>query len=792
MAHADDHVHGDGPAAAGGGSAEQGAATAHRTSSHWGTYEVLVRDGTVTGARPGPDDPDPAPLIANVPAAQHHATRIGTPAVRRRWLENGPGPDLLRGDPDDDYVALDWDTALDLLARELRRVRETHGDGAVFGGSYGWAGAGRFHHAQSQLHRFLNTTGGYTRSVGTYSHGAVESLLPHLIGPDGTRDLLRRPATWDTVAAHTDLLVTFGGLRGSNTWVASGGRAAQTAVPAMRAAAANGTAFVSVSPLRDDTPEDVGAEWLPAAPGTDTALMFALMHVLFDEGLADREFLGRYTVGADHLRDSIMGGADGVAKSPEWAEGITGVPAAAIRGLARRMAAGRTLVNVGWSVQRARYGEQPLWAGLALASCLGQVGLPGGGFASGYGSSGNYGGGATPGGIPRFAQGADPVRSFIPVALVSDMLLHPGEAFDFDGSRLVFPDIRLVWWAGGNPFHHHQDLSRLRTAFGRPETVVVGETHWTATARHADIVLPSTTTLERDDIAASQGDLTLRAMARAVAPHGQARDEYDTYAALARRLGVEQEFTEGRDSAGWLRHVYDEWRDGRGGDDLPSFDGFWAAGSVPIPGRAADTALLGAFRADPAAAPLGTPSGLIELRSETIAGFDYPDCPGGPTWLAGEERLGSERSREWPLLLIANQPSGKLHSQQDMGDYSAAQKIGGRAPLRLHPDDAAARGLADGAVVRVYNDRGSCLAGVRVSDALRPGVAQLSTGAWFDPSAPDVTCAHGNPNVLTADIGTSALSQGCTGQHVLVEVAAYSGEPPRMRAFEPPRIGERS
>lgn len=785
-------THADNEADAGSSGSE---GVAYRTSSHWGAYEVLVSDGTVTEARPDPADPAPSPVIGNVPAAQHHITRITTPAVRRRWLENGPGPDLLRGDPEDDYVAVDWDTVLDLLASEVERVRGEHGNAAIYGGSYGWGSAGRFHHAQSQLHRFLNTIGGYTRSVGTYSHGALETLFPHLIGAAGTYDLLRRPATWEAIAEHTDLLVTFGGLRVSNTWVSSGGRAAQTAVPGMRSAAEAGTEIVSISPLRDDTLDDLDALWLPASPGTDTAVLLALMHVLFDEGLADKEFLNRYTVGAEVLHDYVMGRADGVPKTPEWAARPSGIPAGTLRDLARRMAGARTMINVGWSVQRARHGEQPLWAGLALAACLGQIGLPGGGFASGYGSAGNYGGGATPGGIPRFSQGRNPVDSAIPVALVSDMLLHPGEPFDFNGGRSVFPDIKLVWWAGGNPFHHHQDLTRLRTAFGRPDTVVVGETHWTATARHADIVLPSTTTLERDDVAASQGDLRLRAMARAVPPHGQARDEYDTYAALARRLGAEEAFTEGRDSAAWLRHIYEEWRAGqRTADpapDIPEFDEFWAAGSLDLPGRAEDLTLLGAFRANPVSSPLGTPSGLIELYSRTIADFGYPDCPGHPVWLPGEERLGSERSRRWPLLLLANQPGGKLHSQQDMGAYSAAQKIAGRAPIRLHPEDAARRGIETGDLVRVHNDRGSCLAGVQVSDALRPGVAQLSTGAWFDPSAPDVSCAHGNPNVLTADVRTSSLAQGCTGQHVLVEVTRYADEPPKVRAFDPPRVRRR-
>ncbi|WP_159941513.1 MULTISPECIES: molybdopterin-dependent oxidoreductase [unclassified Nocardiopsis] len=770
------------------------ATSSYPTSAHWGSYEVLVEDGRVVGTRPDADDPAPSPVIANTPAAQHHASRVARPAVRRRWLDRGPGPDPLRGHPDDEYVEVEWSTALDLLAGELDRVRRTHGNAAIYGGSYGWGSAGRIHHAQSQLHRFLNTIGGYTSSRTTYSHGAVEVLFPRILGTPAANRLLHRAPAWTRIREHTELLVSFGGLRVSNTWTSSGGRAAQTAGPAMRGAADAGVEFVSVSPLADDASEDVKAEWVSLAPGTDTAVLLALMHVLFTEGLADTDFLDRYTVGADALRAYVLGERDergrpgGTERSPEWAERISGVAADRLRSLARRMAGRRTLVNVGWSVQRARYGEQPLWAGLALACCLGQVGLPGGGFASGYGSMGNYGGGATPLGLPRMPQGGNPVDSFIPVARVADMLLDPGGRYDYDGEERRYPDVRLVYWAGGNPFHHHQDLARLTRAFGRPETVVVHETHWTATARHADIVIPATTVLEREDVAASQGDLSVRAMRRAVPPHGQARDEYDTYADLAERLGVREEFTEGRTSRDWMRVSYERWRSlvARRGLEVPGFEEFWERGRAEMPGRVEDAALLSEFRADPAANALRTPSGRIELFSETIASFGYEDCPGHPVWLPGPAVAGAG-SEDFPLVLLANQPSGRLHSQQDMGAHSMAQKVAGRAPVRMHPDDARACGAADGDVVRVVSARGSCLAGVVVSEALRPGVVQLSTGAWYDPSADGVGCAHGNPNALTEDVGTSALSQGCTGQLTRVRVERFTGEVPPVRAFEPPR-----
>ena len=195
-----------------------------QSSAHWGTFVVEVSaDGQLLDVKPYADDPDASPAVATVADANRSRARVAQPSVRRRWLEHGPGPDERRGDPDDEYVELGWDTALDLAARELDRVRTDYGNEAIFGGSYGWASAGRFHHAQSQLHRFLNRIGGYTRSVNDYSRGASLVTIPHLIGAQGLLDLRLRPVSWGHIAEHTDLLVSFGGLRRSNSWVVPGG-----------------------------------------------------------------------------------------------------------------------------------------------------------------------------------------------------------------------------------------------------------------------------------------------------------------------------------------------------------------------------------------------------------------------------------------------------------------------------------------------------------------------------------------------------------------------------------------
>ena len=759
------------------------------TTSHWGAYRVQAEpDGEIVVA-PHPDDPAPSPLLGNIAGALRHATRVRRPAVRRGWLEHGPGPSDRRGH--DPFCEVSWDKALDLVAAELTRVRGAHGNEAIFGGSYGWASAGRFHHAQSQLHRFLALGGGYVASRNTYSLGTSEVLLPHLVGSAGL--VLRGASSWPTIVANTELIVAFGGIPEKNVYVTPGGMTTHGTPGYLAQLAARGTKIVLISPLRSDLPGYLDAEWHPVVPATDVALMLGLAHTLAAEGLHDKEFLETCTAGYDTFERYLFGDDDGAEKDAGWAGSVCGVEPEAIRDLARRMAAARTLVTVTWSLQRTRYGEQPVWAALALAAMLGQIGLPGGGFGHGYGSMGDIGSHGPLVKLPTLHQGRNPVRTFIPVARIADMLLDPGGRYDYDGQRLTYPDIRLVYWAGGNPFHHHQDLGRLRTAFGRPDTIVVHEPHWTATARHADIVLPTTTSLEREDIGSGRRDTHLIAMHRAADPVGEARDDHEILAGLAARLGFGQAFTEGRDARQWLEHLYGEWRDGMlgKGHDVPEFAEFWDAGEYRLPGGPEHFTLFEDFRADPVRSPLYTPTGRIEITSETIAGFGYPDCPGHPVWLEPQEWLGAPLARRFPLHLIANQPSTRLHSQFDVGATSQRGKVAGREAIQMHPQDAADRGIAAGDVVKVYNDRGACLAGAVLTTAIRPGVVRLPTGAWFDPVpgiGPPPLCAHGNPNALTADVPSSRLSQGCAGQHALVQIERWVGEPPPVTVGSPPPL----
>ncbi|MEV0678688.1 molybdopterin-dependent oxidoreductase [Actinosynnema sp. NPDC050436] len=763
-------------------------------ATHWGNYTAVVESGRLVRIEPQPDDPAPSPIGPGMVAAAEDGARVLRPAVRKGWLDGEPRTrGTARGS--DAFVEVGWDDALTLVSDELRRVRAQHGDNAVFGGSYGWASAGRFHQAQGQLQRFLALGGGYTDSRNTYSSAALEVVLPHVIGGHPWSFQSRMPV-WDEIAEHCELVVAFGGLALKNSQVNPGGRTRHRTRDLQRRCRDAGVRFVNVSPIRSDTADFLDAEWLPVVPNTDTAAMLGIAHTMLVNGWHDEDFLRRCCVGFDRFASYLLGEPDGTPKDAAWAEGITGIGRDTITDLARRIATRRSLIMVNYAVQRADHGEQPIWMSVVLAAMSGSMGRPGCGWGAGYATMDATGVARDHPSVATVPEVPNPVEDFIPVARIADTLLHPGRTIDYDGKRLTLPDLRLVYWCGGNPFHHHQDLHRLTRAWQHPDTVVVHEAWWNTTAKFADIVLPVATGLERDDFGAGFGDPHLVAMPKVREPAGESRTDHRIFADLAARLGYEQEFTESRSEIDWVRHLYEQTRAGFADRvALPDFDEFWRASSTerplatgPFPGSFED------LRSDPARFPLPTPSGRIEIFSEEIDSFGYDDCAGHPTWYEPAEWLGGDLADRFPLHLISNQPASRLHSQYDNGDHSLGSKVHGREPVTINPEDAARRGITDGAVVRVHNDRGGCLAGAILSDDVMPGVVQLSTGAWWDPVRPGSSGTldrHGNPNALTADRPCSRLSQGPSAHTALVEVELYTEPVPELLAFTPPDLEHR-
>ena len=220
------------------------------------------------------------------------------------------------------------------------------------------------------------------------------------------------------------------------------------------------------------------------------------------------------------------------------------------------------------------------------------------------------------------------VAVYVPINMWADLLLSPGKTIDYDGHRITYPDIAAVVWAGGNPFAHAQDVNRVIRAWQRPEVTIVADFNWTATAKHADIVLPATTPLERNDIVAT--DEYIVASQQIVKPMNEARNDFDIFGGIATRLGHGPAFSEGRDEMAWLRAFYAQAK--KSAPALPDFDTFWKRGFLHFPASASagQVVAYADFRTDPDANPLSTPSGKIELFPQRSPGSNIAIRPVRP------------------------------------------------------------------------------------------------------------------------------------------------------------------
>ncbi|MCQ4367480.1 molybdopterin guanine dinucleotide-containing S/N-oxide reductase [Enterobacter asburiae] len=723
----------------------------------------------------------------------HSKTRVRWPMVRKGFLASPDKPQGIRGQ--DEFVRVSWDDALALIHAQHRRIRDSYGPSSIFAGSYGWRSNGVLHKASTLLQRYMSLAGGYTGHLGDYSTGAAQAIMPYVVGGN---EVYQQQTSWPLVLAHTDVVVLWSA-NPLNTLKIAWNASDEQGIGYFDALRKSGKRIICIDPMRSETMDFFGesAEWIAPHMGTDVAMMLGIAHTLVENGWHDVEFLARCTTGFDKFADYLTGQSDGVAKTAEWAADICGVPADKIRELAALIHKNTTMLMSGWGMQRQQFGEQKHWMLVTLAAMLGQIGTPGGGFGLSY----HFANGGNPtrkaavlASLQGSVQGGVDAVDKIPVARIVEALENPGGFYQHNGLDRHFPDIKFVWWAGGSNFTHHQDTNRLIRAWQKPELVVISECFWTGSAKHADIVLPATTSFERNDLTMT-GDYSnqhMVPMKRVVAPRDEARDDFDVFAELSElwEAGGRERFTEGKSDLQWLEGFYQiaGQRGAAQGVTLPPFAEFWEANQIvemPESEQNAKFVRFADFRRDPESHPLKTESGKIVIYSERIASFGYADCPPHPMWLEPDEWHGNAQPEQ--LQVLSAHPAHRLHSQLNYTSLREQYAVAGREPITLNTLDAKARGIADGDVVRVWNSRGQVLAGAVVSDGIKPGVICIHQGAWPDlEPAEGGICKNGAVNVLTKDLPSSKLGNGCAGNTALAWVEKYQGPELTLTAFDPP------
>lgn len=776
-----------------------------QSGSHFGAFEARVSNGEWIDTRPFKHDKFPCDMLKAVREIVYNPSRTRYPMVRLDWLRNRDKSDRSqRGD--NRFVRVSWDQALDLVYQELERVQKHYGSSGVFTGLADWQMVGKLHKAGGAMDRGLGLHGSYVTTVGDYSAAAAQVILPHVIG---SLEVYEQQTSLPLVIENTNTIVLWGCDPIKNLQI-------EYLVPdhdpfgywqQIKERVAQGKMrVISVDPVRNKTQNYLNGEQLALNPQTDVALMLGIAHTLYQEKIYDAAFIKDYCVGFEQFLPYLLGESDKQPKDAEWAAKICGLDADQIREFARLLVKGRTQFMGGWCAQRMHHGEQYPWMLVVLASMVGQIGLPGGGVGFGW----HYNGGGTItslgpvlSGLGSIANPPPPIHAadfrgaseHIPVSRLIDCLLSPGKKVAFNGETLTYPDIKMAIYSAANPFHAQQDRNRMIEAWKKLETVVVLDHQWTASCRFADIVLPVTTRYERNDVEqfGTHSNKGLMAIRQIVKPQFEARHDFDVFRGLCQRFGRDDVYSEKRDEMQWIKAIYLEGvKQGEAtGVPMPDFDTFWNGdGYIEYP-AGQPWVRHGDFREQPDLNPLGTPSGLIEIYSKTIADFHYEDCPGHPVWMEPFERShGGKGAEKYPLHLQSCHPDKRLHSQLcSSEEFRKTYSVAGREPLYISPKDAKSRGLKAGDVARVFNDRGQVLAGVVISSDYASGVVRIHEGAWYSPlvgGKAGTLCTYGDPNVLSADIGTSQLAQGPSAHTALVQVERYREELPAVTGFGGP------
>ncbi|ADG93229.1 molybdopterin guanine dinucleotide-containing S/N-oxide reductase [Arcobacter nitrofigilis DSM 7299] len=774
------------------------------TAAHWGMLKLTIKNGKVVKSEPYQKTSDIENSLQYYTQDLVYADdRIKYPMVRKSYLENpdNPKPEL-RGN--DEWVKVPYEKAIKLIAKELKKTRKEKGAKGVFAGSYGWKSSGNMHNARVLLQRFMTATGGFTGTVGDYSTGASQVIMPHVLG---TLEVYEQQTSWPLVLEHSKVVVIWGANPLATlkiAWTSTD----ENGFKYFEKLKKSGKKIICIDPFKTETCEYLDAQWVAPNPNTDVAMMMGMVHTLLEAKKYNADFLADYTEGFDKFKEYIYGKDDGIVKNVQWASKICGVDEKTIKELATLFYDNRTMLMSGWGMQRAHHGEQPHWMLVTLASVLGQIGLPGGGFGLSY----HYSNGGVPsaksaivGGItanvtPSKDEGGaawlkNAAKYSFPVARIADALLNPGKTIDFNGKKVTYPEIDFIYWVGGNPLVHHQDTNTLLKAWQKPRTVVVNEAFWTPTARMADIVMPATTSYERNDITMTgdYSNLNIVPMKQAVKKQFEARDDYQIFSDLSKEFGVFDKYTQNKTDLQWVEEFYTKAYNQAQKMKLsmPTFREFWGKNkpiTFDVPYENTQFTRYADFREDPILNPLGTPSGRIEIYSKTIEKMNYKDCKAHPAWLEPAEWVGM-KEKPAEFALISPHPSHRLHSQLNNTSLRKKYAVANREPIWINTKDAKAKGIKDGDIVRVFNERGQILTGAIVTDGLKEGIVRVQEGAWYDPLEKGkigTLCKNGSANLLTKDIPTSELADGNSSNTALVNIEKYTKAAPELTIFTQP------
>ena len=724
-----------------------------------------VRDGIIeklsTETTGTPEHP--VPLCACARGLNYHKTFLGEDRLRwpmKRTGERGEGK----------FSRISWEEALDILTSEYIRIRDTYGPGSRYVND--GCGISAVMRGDRMMRRLLALDGGYLGSYNSYSSACIRNATDITYG---TSETGTHPSDW----LNSQLIILWGHNPAETRFDSS-------SMFYLKKAKAAGIPVIVIDPRKNDTVLALDAQWIPIRPATDSALADAMAYVIIKEGLQDQGFLDTCCLGFDaaHMPEDVdpslnclsylMGENDGIPKTPEWGETITGIPADTIRELAIRYATTKPAAIIqGYGAQRNAYGEQSA-RGVILLTCLtGNVGISGG-SAAGSGDCSTHK-------LPKFPVPDNPYNRELPVFLWTDAIDHGKEMNEYDGIRTcdqgIFDDpkdialdsnIKMIFNLASNTLiNQHGDINRtakLLKDTSKCEFIVCSDLFMTASAKFADLLLPGISMFEEENITKPwKFTEFLGFNNKAIEPLYECKTEYEWIRELAKGIGLEEEFTEGRDYSQWMSYIYEDLRTSE--PELPEYDEFREKGIYKFEEGHYPISFEKEVK-DPKHYPFPTPSGKIELFSTKLWKNPMKDfMPPIPRYVAPPEGPQDPLTKRFPLQLSGWHSKCRTHTVHD--NNLNLRKLDPQK-LWIHPEDAAARSINDGDMVLVYNDRGQVKIPAKITDRVAKGVTTLSQGTWYTPDENGVD-TRGSINILTSQRPTP-FARG-NGQHTnLVEV----------------------
>jgi len=656
-----------------------------------------------------------APFMTGCPNGFHaHRVVYASDRLKTPLIRSGP-----RGSGA--FKSISWDDALDLVAERLAEIKSKFGSESILhlGGSGSCRGA--LHNTVKLPKRFLRLFGTTSeRFGGSYSFGATAYALPFMLGDSyigldaGTLQFSNLIVLWGANISDN----RFG--NETERWIYERKK--------------QGIPVIVIDPRQSKTVSRLGTQWIPVRPGTDTALMSAVLYVLIDEGKINEHFIDTHSIGFEDLKRSITGEADGIPKTPAWAEDICGTPSDTIHTFARLYGSTKpTALIPGLSIQRTIGGEEAARMAVVLQTVTANIGVKGGS------SGGN-----------TWNTLRKPRCGSMPVPERADIKKVPGYLWPdaiLEGKKGGYPsEIKAIYNVGGNFLSQGSDIRKNIRAFKKVQFSVCHDMFLTPTALHCDIVLPTTFWLERDDILIPDNNYILYSQ-QAVQPAHDVRNDYDIFCELAERLGFLAEFSENRTQEEWLAYFLAQ-------SEIEDINEFKRTGIYK--GKEQLRTGMTEFADDPVANPLRTPSGLIEIASENYAESGFPAIP-HCRFLPADD--------DFPLRLISPHALYRINSSNSNISWFRERE---KQVLWIHPHDAEKRGIIDERLVSVYNKKGTIHIAAWVTENIMPGVVCLLQGVWPEFEGENIDTA-GSVNMLTSTTPTQP-SRSPRTHSVLVEV----------------------